>query len=660
MGVNRQPVPAGSSCLRRGQISNQSRQPGLRVGVQDDQREHEADRAAERVLSGGFAGGLGEASPMVYRKCAACAVEDELIVRRQEEEEEEALQLKTSTDGQQAPGADSAAAAVSRGGRALPEALRSYFEPRFATDFSRVRVHTHDAAANAARSINARAFTLGNDIGFAPGEFSPGSYAGRKLIAHELAHTVQQAHEPAGSTVRREAGSGESGTGGSRFPLTRSSPVPDPAGGGETAFEEVVRRPPTEEGGELVGEVERREFVPAEGETPREEIHSGRVRVRFNPATCRVTIPYRLAFRQQGTATAPFCQGPPAPGTAVQPLPDARFNELKRNYIEAINNGLNGWYSARLENCEHDCAGRNIPIRVEVEENDSSPDRTINVVNRAGRGNASTICAPDYSTGFAVHEGGHQVLGHGDEYPERDPSLRRRMPEWARSERVRPGDWSRMHAATSFGRFALFHRRHFRFVPAFLDAALLDCRASLVELNRPVVPDFRFGFGVGYAHVGGSGLYAGGGFDVGFPLDRERRWRALLGAHGRMLSRMDDQTTLSWMVGARLGLERTFSPSAGGAQLGGFLEVGGGSFQPTLPEEYRSERFGAAYGELGLTAGYSTSVTSDTSFFVGAELAGGMTLRGRGRVGEPGAEADESDSEQVRWLRAGVRAGLAF
>jgi Domain of unknown function (DUF4157) len=77
-------------------------------------------------------------------------------------------------------------------GRALSRAERSFFEPRFGGDFSRVRVHDDPAAARAARAIDARAFTLGRDIAFAPGEHAPGTPGGDRLMAHELAHVVQQ------------------------------------------------------------------------------------------------------------------------------------------------------------------------------------------------------------------------------------------------------------------------------------------------------------------------------------------------------------------------------------------------------------------------------------------------------------------------------------
>jgi hypothetical protein len=78
------------------------------------------------------------------------------------------------------------------GGQPLPELVRSDFEPRFGHDFSRVRVHTSPRAAASAKALNAQAFTLGQDIVFAEGQFAPGSEAGRRLLAHELTHVVQQ------------------------------------------------------------------------------------------------------------------------------------------------------------------------------------------------------------------------------------------------------------------------------------------------------------------------------------------------------------------------------------------------------------------------------------------------------------------------------------
>jgi Domain of unknown function (DUF4157) len=89
-------------------------------------------------------------------------------------------------------------------GQPLDAAARAYFEPRFGQDFSNVRLHTHGRAAAAAADIQARAYTWQNDIGFAAGEFSPGSLEGRRLIAHELAHVAQNRRESSAGPVRRD------------------------------------------------------------------------------------------------------------------------------------------------------------------------------------------------------------------------------------------------------------------------------------------------------------------------------------------------------------------------------------------------------------------------------------------------------------------------
>jgi hypothetical protein len=77
-------------------------------------------------------------------------------------------------------------------GRPLEQAARAFFEPRFGYDFSRVRVHTDAQAAESARAVNALAYTVGDRIAFAAGRYSPNTTEGRRLLAHELAHTVQQ------------------------------------------------------------------------------------------------------------------------------------------------------------------------------------------------------------------------------------------------------------------------------------------------------------------------------------------------------------------------------------------------------------------------------------------------------------------------------------
>jgi hypothetical protein len=94
--------------------------------------------------------------------------------------------------GQAGPEMEEKVRGLEGGGRSLSPALRAYFEPRFGHDFGTVRVHTGGRAIQATRDVGARAFTTGRNIVFGTGEFAPGSKAGKALIAHELAHVIQQ------------------------------------------------------------------------------------------------------------------------------------------------------------------------------------------------------------------------------------------------------------------------------------------------------------------------------------------------------------------------------------------------------------------------------------------------------------------------------------
>ena len=77
-------------------------------------------------------------------------------------------------------------------GHPLSASERAFFEPCFGTDFGDVRVHSDTRAAHVAQSVNARAFTLGRDVVFGAGQYALGASEGRRLMAHELTHVVQQ------------------------------------------------------------------------------------------------------------------------------------------------------------------------------------------------------------------------------------------------------------------------------------------------------------------------------------------------------------------------------------------------------------------------------------------------------------------------------------
>ncbi len=132
--------------------------------------------------------------------------------QRQTENAEAEKQIRTRLNNGNAPAVTSALGndikPLQGGGYPLPRHVRSFFEPRFGQDFSGIRFHTDKRADNLARRINSRAFTLGKDVMFGDGQYQPNSSEGKRLIAHELTHTVQQGRRLDSPIVQRTIGDG--------------------------------------------------------------------------------------------------------------------------------------------------------------------------------------------------------------------------------------------------------------------------------------------------------------------------------------------------------------------------------------------------------------------------------------------------------------------
>jgi hypothetical protein len=94
-------------------------------------------------------------------------------------------------------------------GQPLTNEDRAFFEARFGAEFSSVRVHADSSADAAARAVGAHAYTRGSDIVFRSGQYRPSTHAGRQLLAHELAHVLQQGGVPSSGLQRRGAVGGQ-------------------------------------------------------------------------------------------------------------------------------------------------------------------------------------------------------------------------------------------------------------------------------------------------------------------------------------------------------------------------------------------------------------------------------------------------------------------
>jgi hypothetical protein len=171
-------------------------QAKLKVGKPNDTYEQEADRVADTVMR------LSE--PTIQRQeeekkeetvqTKPIAPITPLIQRQAtEEKKEETAQAKGVADTPEVtPHLETRIQTMRGSGQPLPEATRTFFESRFGYDLGGVRVHTDSQADEASRSLNAQAFTIGQNVFFAGGRYEPQTNQGKWLLAHELTHTLQQ------------------------------------------------------------------------------------------------------------------------------------------------------------------------------------------------------------------------------------------------------------------------------------------------------------------------------------------------------------------------------------------------------------------------------------------------------------------------------------
>lgn len=157
-------------------------QQELQVDTPGHADEQQADRIAERVM--------GMPEPQVWRVCpcgSGCP-------RCQDERATERLRTKRvpPNDSEEMIAAPMVQEVLGSSGEPLDLATRAFFEPRFGFDFSRVRIHRDHDAAESARAIGAEAYTVAHHIVFGAGRYALGVADGHRLLAHELAHVMQQ------------------------------------------------------------------------------------------------------------------------------------------------------------------------------------------------------------------------------------------------------------------------------------------------------------------------------------------------------------------------------------------------------------------------------------------------------------------------------------
>ena len=167
---------------------------------------------------------------VVQRKCAECEKEekvqrvaekkedeklmkkeeekkDEKLMKKEDKKEEEKVQKKEGAGSSGSTGGiNSYVSSLSSKGSPLPALANQFYSSRMGYDFSNVKVHTDKEAATSAKEVNAKAYTIGNHVVFNDGQFNTDSATGKQLMAHELAHVIQQnGHESISRKGQEEA-----------------------------------------------------------------------------------------------------------------------------------------------------------------------------------------------------------------------------------------------------------------------------------------------------------------------------------------------------------------------------------------------------------------------------------------------------------------------
>jgi hypothetical protein len=189
LAASRQPHPFHQLQRTIGNQAVMRLQAKLAIGPPADAFEQEADRVADHVMR--------TAAPQVQRACACGNTCSHCQTKHLQ------MARAVSSNSDQATVPPIVHDVLGSSGQPLDPATRDFMEPRFGYDFSQVRIHTDSNAAASSRSIQALAYTFGRDIAFAAGQYSPQTESGKRLLAHELAHVVQQGEGGPGDRISR-------------------------------------------------------------------------------------------------------------------------------------------------------------------------------------------------------------------------------------------------------------------------------------------------------------------------------------------------------------------------------------------------------------------------------------------------------------------------
>ncbi len=169
-------------------------QTKLKINTPGDRYEQEADAVSEKIMQSSQTGTIQRMTspPVILRKCSKC----------EEEEEQSKVLHRKESNSNSVQASHAVTQTLESAGAPLNTRDRTFMEKRFGFDFSKIRVHNDGLAHQSANDIHALAYTHQHHIVFGAGRYQPNTDEGKRLLAHELTHTIQQ--RPGDRVARQE------------------------------------------------------------------------------------------------------------------------------------------------------------------------------------------------------------------------------------------------------------------------------------------------------------------------------------------------------------------------------------------------------------------------------------------------------------------------
>lgn len=563
-------------------------------------------------------------------------------------------------------------------GRSLDSNTRGVFEPRFGASLERVRIHADGEAATLNRKLSAKAFTIGNDIFFGAGQYQSDTESGKRLLAHELVHVSQRGNE-----IRRCKDSSDEAKYDSLIAEIKAldgykTLDPDAKDRADTIIKEGKDKPdclyyarklkvlfttPVESSAHVATEIRKETAAAVKTEQERLETKEAKETLDVEEAATADPEPESAPAGKPAEAKKPGRTWTTYPtrfgGGSYKADATDPLNILVKVKVNLVPGGAGTWDDVKntksLEDAiEKHASRKGFRLNLEFVNPENKPDFVADAetvtINANPKWPNATNWGGDART--CAHELFHVLNFPEDRYNYIEShSTNKKM---AVSERLL---WflRQMHKPAGFDKpESLMASGQYPIEEDVCTIARLDMAICLKvrEKLAPVVLDFRIRFSGGFASVAGTaGMFAGAGFDVGIPLNHERDWMLFVGVNGSMLSQLSGDHLTAFLAGGRLGLEKRWSSSTGGAVLGLFGGGGAAFVGDKGVSGSATSYLPGGYGEVGLLGGYKFS-----DLTLEAEAGIGSTTR----IELHDPSTGRADPQTLQWFQAGLKASLVF